>query len=32
MTDHSEYCLSYVLTAREFTGGTLGLAWVASPR
>jgi len=29
-TDHSEFCLAYVLTYRDFTGGTLGLAWVAS--
>ncbi len=24
-----EYCLSYTFTARDFTDGTLGLAWVA---
>jgi len=29
-TDHSDFCLAYVLTYRDFTGGTLGLAWVAS--
>ena len=28
--DHSDFCLAYVLTYRDFTGGTLGLAWVAS--
>jgi len=29
-TDHQEFCLAYVFTYRDFTGGTLGLAWVAS--
>nr|CAG4640693.1 EOG090X02I4 [Eulimnadia texana] len=29
--DHSDFCLAYVFTYRDFTGGTLGLAWVASP-
>lgn len=28
--DHEEFCLAYVFTYRDFTGGTLGLAWVAS--
>ena len=28
--NHEEFCLAYVLTYRDFTGGTLGLAWVAS--
>ncbi len=28
--DHSTFCLAYVFTYRDFTGGTLGLAWVAS--
>lgn len=28
--DHSSFCLAYSLTYRDFTGGTLGLAWVAS--
>lgn len=28
---HDEFCLAYVFTFRDFTGGTLGLAWVASP-
>ncbi|VDP16708.1 unnamed protein product [Soboliphyme baturini] len=31
-SDHSDFCLSYVFTYRDFTGGTLGLAWVASPQ
>jgi len=29
-TNHESFCLAYVLTYRDFTGGTLGLAWVAS--
>uniref|UniRef100_A0A183BHX7 ADAM10 endopeptidase n=1 Tax=Globodera pallida TaxID=36090 RepID=A0A183BHX7_GLOPA len=29
--DHSAFCLAYSLTYRDFLGGTLGLAWVASP-
>jgi len=28
--NHQHFCLSYVFTYRDFTGGTLGLAWVAS--
>ncbi|XP_030031412.1 disintegrin and metalloproteinase domain-containing protein 10 [Manduca sexta] len=28
--DHEAFCLAYVFTYRDFTGGTLGLAWVAS--
>ena len=28
--DHADFCLAYVFTYRDFTGGTLGLAWVAS--
>lgn len=28
--DHQDFCLAYVFTYRDFTGGTLGLAWVAS--
>jgi disintegrin and metalloproteinase domain-containing protein 10 len=28
--NHEHFCLSYVFTYRDFTGGTLGLAWVAS--
>ncbi|KAB7502289.1 Disintegrin and metalloproteinase domain-containing protein 10 [Armadillidium nasatum] len=30
-TNHDDFCLAYVFTFRDFTGGTLGLAWVASP-
>lgn len=30
--DHSFFCLAYALTYRDFVGGTLGLAWVASAR
>ncbi|XP_055907029.1 disintegrin and metalloproteinase domain-containing protein 10 isoform X1 [Eupeodes corollae] len=30
LEDHSTFCLAYVFTYRDFTGGTLGLAWVAS--
>lgn len=29
--NHSDFCLAYVLTYRDFVGGTLGLAWVATP-
>ena len=29
-TNHQEFCLAYVFTYRDFVGGTLGLAWVAS--
>ncbi|XP_076059837.1 zinc-dependent metalloprotease kuz isoform X2 [Oratosquilla oratoria] len=29
--NHDDFCLAYVFTFRDFTGGTLGLAWVASP-
>lgn len=29
--NHSAFCLAYALTYRDFVGGTLGLAWVASP-
>lgn len=29
--DHSAFCLAYSITYRDFVGGTLGLAWVASP-
>ncbi|XP_048750317.2 disintegrin and metalloproteinase domain-containing protein 10-like [Ostrea edulis] len=28
--DYSQYCLSYMFTDRDFDGGVLGLAWVAS--
>lgn len=30
LVNHEEFCLAYVFTYRDFTGGTLGLAWVAS--
>ncbi|UYV71774.1 ADAM10 [Cordylochernes scorpioides] len=29
-TNHNDFCLAYVFTYRDFSGGTLGLAWVAS--
>ena len=28
--DHNAFCLAYVFTCRDFDGGVLGLAWVAS--
>jgi len=30
LQNHSDYCLAYMFTHRDFTGGTLGLAWVGS--
>jgi disintegrin and metalloproteinase domain-containing protein 10 len=27
--DHSDYCLAYSFTSRDWNGGTLGVAWVA---
>ncbi|XP_055333789.1 disintegrin and metalloproteinase domain-containing protein 10-like [Paramacrobiotus metropolitanus] len=30
MMDHSSFCLAFLFTYRDFSGGTLGLAWVAS--
>ena len=30
LQNHSDYCLAYMFTYRDFTGGTLGLAWVGS--
>ncbi|KAG5446384.1 Disintegrin and metalloproteinase domain-containing protein 10 [Clonorchis sinensis] len=30
-TPHDDFCLAYVFTYRDFSGGTLGLAWVAEP-
>lgn len=27
---HDDFCLAYIFTYRDFSGGTLGLAWVAS--
>ncbi|XP_033725849.1 disintegrin and metalloproteinase domain-containing protein 10-like isoform X2 [Pecten maximus] len=29
--NHDQFCLAFTFTARDFSGGTLGLAWVASP-
>ena len=29
LDNFTDYCLSYTFTARDFTDGTLGLAWVA---
>jgi disintegrin and metalloproteinase domain-containing protein 10 len=31
LMNHDHYCLAYLFTYRDFTGGTLGLAWVGSP-
>ncbi|XP_041355822.1 disintegrin and metalloproteinase domain-containing protein 10-like isoform X2 [Gigantopelta aegis] len=31
MDNHDDFCLAYVFAHRDFTQGTLGLAWVASP-
>nr|XP_027206139.1 disintegrin and metalloproteinase domain-containing protein 10-like [Dermatophagoides pteronyssinus] len=28
--NHNDFCLAYIFTYRDFSGGTLGLAWVAS--
>lgn len=28
---HDAYCLVHTFTYRDFVGGTLGLAWVATP-
>ncbi|CAG2198158.1 ADAM10 [Mytilus edulis] len=30
LIDHSAFCLAYIFTYRDFTQGTLGLAWVGS--
>jgi disintegrin and metalloproteinase domain-containing protein 10 len=30
-SNHDDFCLAYIFTYRDFTGGTLGLAWVGSP-
>jgi len=30
LSDHHIYCLAYVFTYRDFSQGTLGLAWVGS--
>ncbi|KAL4216837.1 Disintegrin and metalloproteinase domain-containing protein 10 [Mactra antiquata] len=29
--NHNDFCLSYVFTYRDFSAGTLGLAWVGAP-
>ncbi|KAK3094401.1 hypothetical protein FSP39_001269 [Pinctada imbricata] len=31
LQNHSDFCLAYIFTYRDFTQGTLGLAWVGSP-
>lgn len=31
LENHDQYCLAYLFTYRDFTAGTLGLAWVGSP-
>ena len=31
LQEHNDFCLAYMFTWRDFTGGTLGLAWVGSP-
>ncbi|XP_074661088.1 disintegrin and metalloproteinase domain-containing protein 10-like isoform X2 [Tubulanus polymorphus] len=31
LNNHTMYCLAYIFTYRDFSGGTLGLAWVGSP-
>lgn len=31
LENHDEFCLAFVFTYRDFSGGTLGLAWVGSP-
>ncbi|GFS23813.1 disintegrin and metalloproteinase domain-containing protein 10, partial [Elysia marginata] len=30
MDQHNEFCLAYIFTHRDFTRGTLGLAWVGA--
>ena len=30
-TNHSDFCLSFLLTYRDFPGGVVGMAWVAGP-
>uniref|UniRef100_T1IMD0 ADAM10 endopeptidase n=1 Tax=Strigamia maritima TaxID=126957 RepID=T1IMD0_STRMM len=30
--NHDAFCLAYIFTYRDFSEGTLGLAWVASPQ
>ncbi|XP_062593437.1 disintegrin and metalloproteinase domain-containing protein 10 homolog isoform X2 [Saccostrea cucullata] len=31
LDDHDPFCLAFAFTYRDFSGGTLGLAWVGSP-
>ncbi|CAD5113398.1 DgyrCDS2570 [Dimorphilus gyrociliatus] len=31
LQNHDDFCLAFVFSNRDFNGGTLGLAWVASP-
>lgn len=31
LQNHNAFCLAFVFSFRDFNGGTLGLAWVASP-
>ena len=31
LTNHDAFCLAYIFTYRDFSQGTLGLAWVGSP-
>ncbi|KAK3597916.1 hypothetical protein CHS0354_042255 [Potamilus streckersoni] len=31
LENHDDFCLAYLFTYRDFTGGTLGLAWVGAP-
>lgn len=31
LTNHDKYCLAFMFTYRDFSQGTLGLAWVGSP-
>ncbi|XP_048748710.2 disintegrin and metalloproteinase domain-containing protein 10-like isoform X3 [Ostrea edulis] len=31
LTNHDAFCLAYIFTYRDFSHGTLGLAWVGSP-
>ncbi|KAK3597919.1 hypothetical protein CHS0354_042260 [Potamilus streckersoni] len=31
LENHDDFCLAYVFTYRDFTQGTLGLAWVGAP-
>ena len=31
LENHDEFCLAFVFTYRDFSGGSLGLAWTGSP-